>query len=141
MSFLWDDYLVFARSIQGQTDEAALRTCVSRAYYAAFGMAAQRLNFNGVVIPPKANKHVYVWWYYNDENLLNSGRKISAAANDLKRKRVHADYHDQRPITSSTAQQAVVEASRLIDSILAINTGVAQRTEQEWESYFNSTRP
>ena len=43
MAFDWHDYLEFARFLQTQTgapyEEAALRTAVSRSYYAAFGHA------------------------------------------------------------------------------------------------------
>jgi uncharacterized protein (UPF0332 family) len=45
MAFQWQEYLVLAKRLisEGSTDEAALRSAVSRAYYASFNIAAQVL--------------------------------------------------------------------------------------------------
>ena len=43
MAFDWTEYLTLAQELVQREEEACLRSAISRAYYAAFGKARERL--------------------------------------------------------------------------------------------------
>jgi hypothetical protein len=48
MPFDWNQYLTLAKTLsQAVTDEASLRSAVSRSYYSAFKLALERAELNG----------------------------------------------------------------------------------------------
>ena len=72
--FDWTAYLDLARELAKQTDnEAALRSAISRAYYAAFGMAHRRLVQHNCQLPTDRLHH-HVWATYRDANQLDCRR-------------------------------------------------------------------
>ncbi len=93
--FDWAAYLTLAEELAKRTgDEAAQRSAVSRAYYAAFGCAAARLREEGVNIPETGYAHKFAWdTYAKDESLDRLA--IGEYGHLLKRKRRHADYKDR----------------------------------------------
>ncbi len=52
--FVWTDYLVLAERLAARdADEAALRTAISRAYYAAYHRASTYVRAN-ILVPPRS---------------------------------------------------------------------------------------
>src|SRR4051794_8638980 len=62
------DYLAVATTLANEATEAAWRSAISRAYYAAFHVACQLLANLGFRVPRADRAHGYVWM-----RLSNSG--------------------------------------------------------------------
>jgi hypothetical protein len=59
--FEWDQFLDLARQLGKQTDsEAALRSAISRAYYAVLGIAYLQLIDSGWILPQRGSMHHHV---------------------------------------------------------------------------------
>jgi uncharacterized protein (UPF0332 family) len=91
------DFLTLAQALAGQSTEAAWRTAVSRAYYAAFHVARDLLEGLGFTVPHADPAHGYLWL-----RLANSGNPQTVqAGNDLnaiRRERNIADYDLRRSL-------------------------------------------
>jgi uncharacterized protein (UPF0332 family) len=96
------DFLELADTLCTEITEAAWRTAVSRAYYAAFHTARQLLRQCGFAVPPADQAHAYLWL-----RLANSGHPdVQRAGNDLsilRHIRNWADYDLDRPMDHATA--------------------------------------
>lgn len=94
MPFDWTEYLRLAEELaQRRQDEAALRSAVSRAYYASLCEARKHLLQKGVAISEDENSHQAVW-----NAFLNKGRTHAAIHTNgdrLRRWRVLADYREE----------------------------------------------
>lgn len=109
-AFDWTQYLVFAKELSGRTDEAALRSAISRAYYAAFNRARAYCIAKGIPVPESLDNtsHKAVW-----DALSNRGRTLAGAHSNgtrLKRKRVDADYKPEIENLNDVVQQAITES-------------------------------
>ncbi len=73
--FDWSAYLDVAERLYAEdADEATLRTCISRAYYATFHAARRHVRQH--VDVPRPHAHRFVWrWYtaHSSSNLRNLG--------------------------------------------------------------------
>jgi len=98
MSFDWSEYLNLAQELAGQatmpaTQEAKLRSAISRAYYAAFCKARNLLRDEGHSIPPGGQAHLYVRDQF--KNSLDRARKrIGHNLDRLRIDRNKVDYDD-----------------------------------------------
>src|SRR4051794_30970024 len=101
MSFDWGEYLSLAEALCGVavsgpliSDEAQYRSSVSRAYYAAFILARNRLrDVDLVPIPRSVNAHVFVARAY--EHHADPRRvQIGVRLRDLGADRNRCDYDD-----------------------------------------------
>jgi hypothetical protein len=134
--FDWGRYLDYAKSLESSEDEACLRSCISRAYYAAYGIAFRKLIENNIEIPQKVNKHDYTWWYFFEEEMRGDNTQtIYEASRELKRSRVSADYESGAILNNYSAQYAVSSAVRIINSVRAVQTIFPQRTREEYEAF------
>jgi uncharacterized protein (UPF0332 family) len=123
MSFDWSEYLNLARNLAGQTttppnQEAALRSAISRAYYAAFCMARNHLRDreNVLNIPLDGRAHQDV-----PNTFLQSRNRVRrSVGTDLKRlrtDRVQADYYDVFGISTNISRKAQ-EVIQLADKVI-----------------------
>jgi uncharacterized protein (UPF0332 family) len=107
------DFLTLAQTLVGAPGEAAWRSAVSRAYYAAFHVARHLLVDFGFAVPQADRAHAYLWL-----RLQNCGDpKVQAAGADLnalRSDRNWADYHLRRPMRQAVAQARVQVAERVI---------------------------
>ncbi len=113
--FSWASYLDFARTVAAwpDADEAALRSVISRAYYAAFHATKDLLLARGDAIPRK-DAHSAVWTRCK----FHRGRELKPIGRDgfrLLRCRVKADYENPFP---DQLQPKVQFALRAADFIL-----------------------
>jgi hypothetical protein len=82
------DFLVLAYSLANQSTEAAWRSAVSRAYYAAFHVARQLLTDLGFRVPFADRAHDYLWL-----RLQNCGEApVETAGAELKELRKYRNY-------------------------------------------------
>lgn len=114
--FDWAEYLRLARTLGTQTyDEAALRSAISRAYYAAFGTAAQDLRSRGTKLTTRGGVHKQVIDLFksdSDPRLVQVGVELDR----LRRDRNRADY---RPVVN--------DLGVLVPDALARASGVVQQ--------------
>lgn len=101
MAFDWALYLGVARNLASQSnDEAALRSAISRAYYAAFGVAAARMRAEGQNVPSTGEAHRVLWKYFDSAD-DKFRRKIGQDGRRLRHRRATADYEGTRRVSSS----------------------------------------
>jgi uncharacterized protein (UPF0332 family) len=120
------DFLLAAKLLLPATLEAAWRSAVSRAYYAAFHVARQLLEDLGFRVPFGERAHAYLWL-----RLYNGGhpqiRLAGQRLNDLRTERNRADYELRRPVRQAQAAGHVRLAEQLIQILDA--TSASTRTQ------------
>lgn len=121
MAFAHADFLRVADSLlnttSGAHDEAYRRSAVSRAYYAAFGVARKYAKANlGLVLSNTAADHKAV-----AQILFDSGDvDMLAAANNLKRlrrERNDADYDIGIAVSQKAATESLTVAQQVVDAL------------------------
>ena len=122
MAFDWNEFLTLARELAQRplTDEAAKRTSVSRAYYAAFHDAFSRAELNRGA-SPRGKEHVWCWQQYvaAGDNTCND---LGVDGDRLKRQRHRADY-DAQPIErlDDFVNRAISDAESIKRRIVALD--------------------
>lgn len=122
MNFDWSEYLNLAQELAGQatspsSQEAKLRSAISRAYYAAFCKARNHLrDKEGHVIPSGGEAHQYV------QNQFQRGgdkvrRKVGANLTRLHIYRKNADYEDRVTKLRDTTEYALKVAERILSNL------------------------
>jgi uncharacterized protein (UPF0332 family) len=109
-------FLALARTLAADSTEAAWRTAVSRAYYAAFHVTKQLMGELGFKVPPDASGHRYLIHRISncgDSNVAVAGQSLD----DLRRQRTSADYQLHLLQRKGNAQAAVDLADRIIQSL------------------------
>lgn len=116
MAFDWSSYLEVARHLTDRADEASLWSAVSRAYYAAFGTAAQSLSADGHVVPLDGSAHEYVWSVYR---AADNGPLYYIGQDGVRsrRRRRSVDYDPTVSISPLDAQKSLREAQSTVDAI------------------------
>lgn len=121
MSFDWSEYLKVARELAGQptappTEEAKLRSAISRAYYAAFIKARNFLQDKDGATIPFQNSHQYV---INQFRISTVGirQKIGNRLLRLRIARNQADYNNIVPRLAEDTLEALTLARRVIAAL------------------------
>jgi len=96
--------------------ESRARTAISRAYYAAFLTAYQKLREKGVRIPESSEIHRVVIQTFMEKGLSVIGNPLD----QLREKRVDADYHMDSNITVSLGQNC----ARLSEYVIGLIDGI-----------------
>ena len=120
MSFKWKDFIRLAKELSEKTtDDAAIRSCISRAYYGAFCTARNYCldqNFIPLSIKTKSIVHQTV-----PQCLIEYGKEDEfAIANLLKSLRIqrnNADYKESFTITSADLKKRIFEAESVVSQI------------------------
>lgn len=110
------EFHTLAQQLSLEATEAAWRSAVSRAYYAAFHVARQLLEDLGFTVPRADRAHAYLWL-----RLANCGdpqvQQAGNALNDLRRERNWADYDLARPLRQSLSQKQWSFAAQIIQAL------------------------
>ncbi|MEA2236993.1 MAG: hypothetical protein QOC81_1717 [Thermoanaerobaculia bacterium] len=97
MSFDWSDFLPLAEDLTAAgpdaNREAYLRTAISRAYYAAFGVGRQRARGARLATRRSAAEHGEIAAFYTKQ-YGETGEKIAITLGRLRNRRNAADYDD-----------------------------------------------
>ena len=110
--FDWAKYLGLAEELAGRGDEAALRSAISRAYYAAFGVTASHLRGRGVVVPV-FKTHAFAWRAFtNNRDPLHV--EIGLQLDRLRQWREAADYDANYVGTLHEDARAAIGGARLV---------------------------
>ena len=91
MPFDWPEYLTLADELSRRTEEACLRTAISRTYYYVYHLARQRLIENDFIIIRGGDTHKQVWEKFQGD-ADNRCKKLNDLAKILHDKRKQADY-------------------------------------------------
>jgi hypothetical protein len=124
MAFRWSDYLALAHDLIKRNDEAALRSAISRSYYAVFGTAEETLTANQIAVKKtrrrkKLNSHEAVWYTYRSDS-RTSWQKVGTDGDRLKRERVQADYKAYATISPALASGVVARSSTLLRQLQSL---------------------
>lgn len=116
MAFSWEEYLRLAKQLsQHDTDEASLRSAVSRAYYAVFCKARNMISKEtGKVFSGTAEEHREVWNSYRLKGGTNQ-KAIGDFGIQLRNSRNLVDYSDEVQNLPVLVQKSIEKAERIID--------------------------
>lgn len=92
MPFDWTNFLTIADELSQRGDEAAKRSAISRAYYAAFNPAFERAERTAGPFPRNQGSHIWCWTKYQNTNDAGC-QQLGLTGSRMKRRRVHADYY------------------------------------------------
>ena len=118
MAFDWSQYLVLAEELAEQPgNEAALRSAVSRAYYAAFCLAREHLLHTTELFGSRSRRprlsHRTVWLTYQRD----VDRRIGMDGNRLRELRNLVDYEDVVPNLDNAVRSALSTSRRILASL------------------------
>ncbi len=114
MAFDWADYLTLAKELATRDDEAAQRSAMSRAYYAAFHSARSFLRQEGVSISnPGLGEHKSVWDAF--QNSRDDQRiQIGQRGERLRLFRNRADYDNRLPNLTLFVKTTLITSEQVI---------------------------
>jgi uncharacterized protein (UPF0332 family) len=124
IAFNWRNYLNLAKDLETGTDEARLRSSISRAYYASYCSARNyMIDTCGSSLPYGEKSHEFVIEYYNGNKGGRTTPRRSKIAQKLLRmklKRVSADYYNNdfnAVILHSEAKFVLTQSNEVIEEI------------------------
>lgn len=91
--FDWSEYFRLADELGKQSDEASLRSSISRSYYFVYHLALRRAVANGFALKLDELTHAQLWLVFSG-NPEPDCQRLAAIGNRMKEKRVRADYRD-----------------------------------------------
>ena len=113
MTFRWREYVTLAEDLKERTDEAALRSSISRAYYGAFCISR---NYLGLSHYKRGDVHQKVIDELNgsdDEEIFIAGQSLDI----LRKERNLADYDGIYDIAKVDIGRLINKANRVIEII------------------------
>ena len=113
MSFDWKTFLACAETLAKAQDEAAKRSAISRAYYAAYNVVRVFLQ---VIPPPNSDSHAHVW----NAALSDSRREVQTLGtkgNRLKKRRRSADYEPSFDSLEFFTKESLEVARAMIEAV------------------------
>jgi len=119
MSYSWKHYISFAIELSGRTDEPALRSAISRAYYGAFCYSRNYLTNTSKIRTPKEDLgkiHASVIDYLlesDDDDEKLAGQHLS----NLRRQRNRADYETNYIVQSENIIKLIGNANKVVEII------------------------
>lgn len=124
MEFRWAQFVNVAQRLATEEGEEYYRSAISRAYYAAFGVAWGKLSRQDrqtISNNPKKNKHEGTWDVYMGD-YSSDNESIGEVGAALKAQRHIADYNADWTVKSSEATLAIKQAQKLIKEIDKLST-------------------
>ncbi len=116
-AFDWTNYLLIARQLAEQSaDDAALRSAVSRAYYAAYNSALNYCNGNSILIVKNKGSHEDLWDAFLSQNSLQL-LSVQAKGDRLRKRRTDADYKPNVSGWGSTAEQSLQDSHDILKAL------------------------
>ena len=113
-SFNWRDYFVLAKNLLGRSDEASLRSAVSRAYYAAFCTARNYAILKGFQSMATGKDHQLVEQFYSGQK---SAKTIATNLGRLRISRNQCDYDDAVNNLQSIVNLSMLQAKAILQAI------------------------
>ena len=89
--FDWNDFKTLAEELRKNDSEAALRTAISRIYYAVYWRSRILLESEGFILRQFEASHIQIWNEYK-KKAGQTNRAIGKGGSELHRFRIQADY-------------------------------------------------
>lgn len=113
--FDWRDYLTLAEELSKRPgDECALRTSISRAYYAAYNEAQQYCAKNNIKITSIDGQSYNELWHTLKNRAGHTSKAIGVNGLRLKTSRVAADYRPQIPNLAAATTDALILTEKIL---------------------------
>lgn len=119
MPFDWLQYLTLATELAGRSDEASLRSSISRAYYCVYHLALQRAQKHDFELSLSEGTHGQLWAIYSG-NPEPDCQRLATIANRLREKRVKADYKPEFPRISDEVPGVLADAQEFKTVLLRL---------------------
>jgi hypothetical protein len=126
MGFDWADFLTLAKELAKRTEESAQRTAISRAYYAAYGIACHFVRREKVAIPSQGS-HDFVWNHFRNST-DSDRRQIGIDGDRIKRTRRNADYDHDWKLLSAFLNPTIESADELIRALTKLREDKPHRS-------------
>lgn len=115
--FDWLEYLVLSEDLANNAkSEAALRSAISRAYYACYGKAHSFAESRGAALTSSGKDHKIVWDWF-ESRADDASVAVSLGGKRLKGWRRNADYHAVYPNVSVDVVRALIVARELLENL------------------------
>jgi uncharacterized protein (UPF0332 family) len=114
--FDFAEYLDLAEELAVRGDEAALRTAISRAYYAILHVAYRALPASAQATISHRTTHRVIWQFYADST-VQACRQIGQAGFRLQRARVEADYRAVMSTPLAMTPRHIVDARQAMERL------------------------
>lgn len=114
MSFDFAKFLELAEELSKRTDPAALRTAISRAYYAAYHHGRWYLTRYSVNVPATGEGHRIVWEQLGRPERNKDEKSAAEAGERLKEMRTEADYRPHANPVKYDADAAIGRARKVL---------------------------
>lgn len=111
--FNWRDYLGVARRLARRTDEASLRSAVSRAYYSAFCTARNHAATQGFQLTRTGRDHHLIQRFYSQSPAT---RSISTDLNRLYSARTRCDYENTVNHLQNIVRLSLLQAQGILQN-------------------------
>jgi uncharacterized protein (UPF0332 family) len=128
-AFDWSQYFQLAEELAKRTEESALRSALSRAYYYVYHLALQRAQANGFTALSGEGTHKQLWRTFNGSPEPDC-RKLAEIASRLKEKRERADYEDNYRRLADEVPEVLADAQRLCNSVAAVESTSPEPSER-----------
>ena len=118
MAFDWKTFLTLAQIlVKQESNDAALRSAISRAYYAAYIVARRHWETDNGPMQIGASSHKIIWdGYANRPGVIE--RRIATDGQTMFTHRKRADYDDVIPgDLVSTAKTVLILAEKTINNV------------------------
>jgi uncharacterized protein (UPF0332 family) len=124
--FDWLKFLSLARDLRTRTEEEAIRTSVSRAYYATYHKALEFLDSRSIAVSrvsaspagvQAGTSHDALWRTFS-RSQDRRWQKIGEDGDRLKRKRQMVDYDSYvHKLVPDVADEALLVSQRIVDTL------------------------
>ncbi|MCC6328806.1 MAG: hypothetical protein IT174_09850 [Acidobacteria bacterium] len=123
--FDWNEFKTLADELRQNETEAALRTAISRLYYAVYWRSRIFLESEGFVLRQYEASHIQIWNEYKKKT-GQTNKAIGKTGSELHRFRVQADYVSEvRDITRLTA-----DSFRLAENVLSYLNQIERKSNK-----------
>ncbi len=135
MPFDWNEFLTLAKALsRAVSDEASLRSAVSRSYYSAFKLAMERAELNGYrdKFDETGSSHQLLWDLYSRNSRNDECRRLGLLGPRMKRRRVKADYRPEYPKLADEVRFAIEDAEKCVELLARLPEGVPEDIPRTW---------
>jgi uncharacterized protein (UPF0332 family) len=114
--FDWVQYLILARELATSDDESALRSSISRAYYAAYNAAIAYCGDKQILVYYKRGSHEDLWDTFRRQGDLTLNI-VSEKGDRMRRRRKQADYDSEVAGLEASVEQSLLESHDILRSL------------------------
>jgi hypothetical protein len=134
MGFDWSQYLTLAKQLATATEEASLRSAISRSYYCAFNLAKARAEQNGYRDPQDnlAGGHENLWGLYSRNGASKACSDLAVLGPRMKHRRVRADYRPNFHRLKDGAKDAIEDAEKCVELLSSLPADMPKDIGRTW---------